>query len=162
MKTVSQRTSDFFSKTNLKSSNVGVVVTREDGIAIYSSLSKDKSSYSALMAGIWQASRETMGLISENLNEHEFRLSFDTSSSGLLVLPLEVEKKLFLLGAVYTDQTNPAQVKVKLRVLRDKLSQYLRENKDEEKINKIGEKAKFLFKDISDDEMDNLFSFVGD
>lgn len=132
-----------------------ISVVRQDGIQLYSS-HKDKldaTSIGALAGGVWQAAESLMALSGgSKLDEH--RLSFDTSSSGVYILTLKAQReKLYLVG-IYKDSLNPAILKQKLRVLHFRLEEYL--NADIEEINN---RNGFLFENITDEEMDNLFSF---
>ena len=149
-----------------------ILLVRQDGINIYSNISNglEASSMGALIGGVWQAAQALSELAGSSDNLADYRLGFDTSSDGLYILPLEINKTSYFLGAMYLEQDNPAKLKRSLRFLKENLELYL---EDTFRVNKIeNEKSSsekkepreddgFLFDSISDDEMDNLFSFEG-
>ena len=143
--------------------NSSLFLCRADGVPLYSnnSLGKDVSeaSVGALLGGVWQAARALASFIPDNEdNEDIFRLSFDTSSRGLYIVPTPINGEEFYLGLIYFSEVNPGQIKSRLRDLSFKFVEYI------ESISTLiapKENEDFLFDDISDDEMDNLFSFGG-
>lgn len=137
--------------------DIELAFVRNDGIILYTNISnKERSNVvGALVGGIWQASRSLANFVSEQ-DFFNFRLSFDTSSDGVIILPIKINKKEYLLFGMYNNVFNPAVVKQKLRVLRMRLEEHIVDTLDEEKITK---KSEYLFSDITDEEMDNLFNF---
>ncbi|MCP4913806.1 MAG: hypothetical protein GY909_11905 [Oligoflexia bacterium] len=153
---------DFF-KSELKSSDlnskiqkIALFVIRLDGVVLYSNevkpLDKSKESIGALAAGLWQAAELSNNYL--ETKSRDFRLSFDTSDGGVYLLPLNLNGDIHLFGAMIQDQLNLGQIKNLLRRLRDKVEDNCI-NKNES-----GE-DEYLFNDITDEEVDNLFSFVG-
>jgi hypothetical protein len=137
-------------------------VAREDGITVYDSVqNQTTTSVSALVSGVWQASEALMGLAHSNQNPLEFRLAFDTSSQGIYLFPITVEGKRYFLGAIYQDCLNPGQLKRQVATVKDELNRSFpverRATGPESALVRKG----FLFKDITDDEMDRLFSVGG-
>lgn len=107
-----------------------------------------------LMVGAWQAS---LALNEEGGHDSKQVLSLASSSSGFLVLPFSHHHKL-VLGVVFNDDINPGKLKMKSKLLRDFLSENLAsEQVSVEENNSDG----YLFKNITDDELDKLFSFAG-
>ena len=151
---------DFFSKEKL-SSKQQIFITGREGIILYSTMeNKDAVHAGVLMSGLWQAANALSDFIPQKNKEDFFRLSFDTSSKGLYIYPFFIQKEEYYLGATYFDKLNPGQLKLKIQNLAWKLSKYLDKEMKEYK-NIETKRDDFLFTDISDDEMDRLFSFVG-
>ncbi len=137
-----------------------IVVIRNDGINVYSNIADEfeKSSIGALTSGLWQAA-ESISAFTKNSSTdfEEFRLSFDTSGDGLYVLPLSIMETKYFICAIFAEEDNPARLKRYIRLLRDNLETYLSELSADQDKNRNG----YLFKEISDDEIDQLFSFGG-
>lgn len=136
-------------------------VTREDGITIYDSVqNQTTTSVSALVSGVWQASEALMGLVHSNQDVMEFRLGFDTSSQGIYLFPISLLGKRYFLGAIYHDCVNPGQLKRQIALIKEEMVRLFQE----EAAKPIAAKPKavvregFLFQDISDEEIDRLFS----
>jgi len=139
-------------------------VTRDDGITVYDSVQNHTtSSVAALVSGVWQASEALVGLVQHKSNEAGFRLSFDTSSQGIYLFPMVISKKKYFLGAIYKDCVNPGQLKRKISLIKDELELLLKSSDDADSRLEIFKESKsdYLFKDISDAEMDSLFSLGG-
>lgn len=139
-----------------------VVVLRGDGIDLYSNI-EDKfetSSICALVAGLWQAAKSLSSFISTNNDFFEFRLGFDTSSSGLYVLPFNFRENEYYICAIYKESDNPALLKRHLRLLKQNLETFLSAIEFEPKVNKSTsiQREGYLFNNITDEEMDKLFS----
>ena len=135
-----------------------LVVIRQDGISIYSNIENEleAASVGALIGGVWQAAQALSELTKKGLDHTHYRLGFDTSSDGLYILPLTIMNDTYYLGGIYTDTNNPAKLKQNMKLLKNNLELFLSEFSIKEE-----KKSGFLFQDISDDEMDNLFSFGG-
>ncbi len=136
-----------------------LILARQDGIIVFEqdenlSMQK-KQALGALMAGAWQAA-EAMADFFPTEGSSFFRLGFDTSDSGIYVLPIETSEEVFYVGLFYKNELNPAVLKNKLRSLSHQILQELsvyfsaREN-----LNKP------LFENITDDEIENIFSVAG-
>lgn len=150
-----------------------ILLVRQDGINIYSNIqnSLEATSMGALVGGVWQAAQALSELSGTRHELLEYRLGYDTSADGLYIVPLKISGKIYYLASMYLNQSNPGKLKKDLRYLKDDLENHLCElmSKDLYATNEInsneivGEKQSsgFLFDDISDDEMDNLFSFEG-
>ena len=142
---------------------------RGDGVVLYSnnnSTSKmDKSSIGALLSGVWQASKALSTFIPTNEAEDVFRLSFDTSSQGIYIVPVQSEIEELYLGLIYHEEINPGFLKNKMREMALSFSVYLsnelKTNSDLiSKPSKTINKNEYLFSDISDAEMDQMFAFT--
>ncbi len=156
---ISQKIESYFLEKRLHSdlSSCNIFVSRPDGVLIYSQLDEtQKIQIGALVGGLWQAARELSNYIPGKKNEEEFRLSFDTGASGINILPLALNGKEYFFGGVYHSEVNPARVKYRLKEMQIGLEKLLFEIEEIPR----KEKEEFLFGDISDKEMDDLFSFT--
>ncbi len=135
-------------------------VTRDDGITIYDSVqNQTTTSVAALVSGVWQASEALMNLVNQNSDVLEFRLGFDTSSQGIFLVPLEISGKRYFLGAIYTGLTNPGQLKRRVAMMKDEFDVVFAQSMPVKKPMMAFEAREgFLFKDISDEEIDRLFA----
>ena len=158
----------FFKSCNVdnKLNKYSFFLIRQDGVVLYHNNnlgnSLSKSSIGALLGGVWQASRALADFIpkkNEKSNNHEeeiFRLSFDTSSQGIYILPIKIYNEELFLGLIYFDEINPGLIKNKIREMALSFTEFM----EHELKNKIDiQREEFLFSDITDAEMDNLFSF---
>ncbi len=145
----------------LKSS---LYLVRRDGLVLYSSGSERKEetqSIGALLGGLWQAAEALSGFVPDaKLDREPFRLSFDSSSKGIFVLPLVLGKEDYFISVIFNETINPAPLKNKLRSLKNHLKEFeekiiLKENKPN------FESDNYLFQNITDEEMDNIFSYHG-
>lgn len=133
-----------------------VFICRRDGVLVCAGQSdeRNESSYGALIGGIWQAAYSLMQ-INHEFSEDLFRLSFDTSDSGVYILPLMPKSGDFLfLACLYREELNPGHLKSKLRGLKTSLEDVEWKEREEEI-----EEA--LFENITDEEIDKMFSSAG-
>lgn len=148
----------FFTENEFDKLAHKISVVRNDGVVVFANTENFNESYSigALVGGLWQAAEALNSMVSKESEVFEFRLSFDTSEQGIYVLPLQVKDNTYYICAIYKEINNPALLKKNLRNLKDTLYFYLKETfVSEKKIQRNG----FLFDNISDEEMDNLFNF---
>lgn len=133
-----------------------VAVVRNDGVVVYANTDNFNESHSigALVGGLWQAAEALNSLVSNDTDIFDFRLSFDTSAQGIYVLPFILNSNTYYICAIYKDVNNPALLKNNLRNLKTTLSYYL----DDIAVTPVVERDGYLFKDISDEEMNNLFN----
>ena len=135
-------------------------VTREDGITIYDTVQNNTTaSVSALVSGVWQASEALMGLAHPNQDVMEFRLGFDTSSQGIYLFPFSLTGKRYFLGAIYHECVNPGQLKRQVVMIKEEMDR-LFENEPvivKSKVQSVAREG-FLFQEITDEEIDRLFS----
>jgi len=134
-------------------------VTREDGITIYDTVqNQTTTSVSALVSGVWQASEALMGLAHPSQDVMEFRLGFDTSSQGIYLFPFSLTGKRYFLGAIYHDCVNPGQLKRQVAMIKEEMDRLFVELPVENKKVKTSGREGFLFNEITDEEIDRLFS----
>lgn len=135
-------------------------VTREDGITIYDSVQNETTtSVSALVSGVWQASEALMGLVHPQQDVMEFRFGFDTSSQGIYLFPFSLMGKRYFLGAIYHDCLNPGQLKRHISLIKEEMERLFKDEVAKPvPAKKTMTRDGFLFQDISDEEIDRLFS----
>lgn len=134
-------------------------VTREDGITIYDSVqNKTTTSVAALVSGVWQASEALMSIVNSSEDIMNFRFGFDTSSQGIFLLPFTFEGNRYFLGAIYKDLLNPGQLKRQVSLIKEEMDILF---EDQQGFSARPERKGFLFQDITDEEMDRLFSLGG-
>ncbi len=136
-------------------------VTREDGITIYDSVqNKTTTSVAALVSGIWQGSEALMNLVGHNEEMMEFRFGFDTTSQGIYLFPLMAGGKRYFLGAIYENCTNPGFLKRQISLIKQELVTMFEATPTVLKAT-VATREGYLFQDITDVEMDRLFSLGG-
>ena len=130
---------------------INLYIIRSDGSIVYAEgSSKKHQEIGALVCGAWQASSTLL----EKEECKSFRFSFDTSSSGIYVLSLMLDKQIFYLASIFERETNPGRLKIKMKKIRDILNDKL------DSYSPVGSSDdSLLFEDLSDDEVNNLFLF---
>lgn len=147
----------FFVQNPFEIMGCNLFIFRDDGIPLYGNYKElDRNSVGALMAGTWQAANALSSFLKAKEKSEIFRFSYDTSESGIYILPFSIKKNSFLLGVIFQGQINPGLIKSKMRFMLDNLLQYVENLKEEAP--KL-ERDNFLFNEISDKEIDRLFAF---
>ncbi len=139
-----------------------ILITRQDGIPIYKrnkNLSIHADAISSLVAGIWQASKVLSESISKNVDIFEFKLSFDSSNQGVFIFPFLYKKDTLNISIVYKDELNPGKLKFEIKKLIPEICKMVLMNMGNGHIEKGVDN--FLFDEITDSEVDNLFAFQG-
>lgn len=141
--------------------NARLFVTRDDGITIYDSVQNNTTtSVAALVSGVWQASEALMDLVHKPNEVMEFRLGFDTSSQGIFLFPFLLTGKKYFLGALYNDCLNPGQLKRQIALIKEEMERiFINEPIPKKAI--MSTREGYLFQDISDAEIDRIFSLGG-
>jgi len=149
----------FFNENEYNKIANRLLVVRHDGINVYSNFDNEfeASSIGALVSGIWQAAESLSSLLKNDNEFFEFRLGFDTSSDGLYILPVNILNSSFYVCAIYSEADNPGKLKRNIRLLKDSLETFLSEFSLDSEKNRKG----YLFENITDHEMDKLFSYGG-
>lgn len=143
--------------------NARLFVTREDGITVYDSVQdKTTSSVAALVSGVWQASEALMGMVSQNQDVMDFRLGFDTSAQGIYLAPFNLDGKRYFLGAIYKNCLNPGQLKRHIALIKEEMDRIFAASPVVVKrpTTQVAREG-FLFKEITDEEIDRLFAVGG-
>lgn len=128
---------------------------RKDGHTLFSNQDQGATP-GALSTGAWQAAFsliENIG-VSEDI-ESNFRFSFDTSDKGIQIIPFKIQNEVFYGAVVYENEINPALIKNQFKRIVENLRNYIKENSSTTQ-----KGSEYLFQDISDAEIDNLFSFA--
>ncbi len=146
----------------LTSSEVSIFLCRYDGVVLYSSspaqkYGRDESSIGALIGGVWQAADSLANFLGSH-GDREFRFSFDTTDTGVYVLKINVGKETYYLGTLFNAELNPGLLKSKVRSLVARVEKVIEEAGSNENLEN---KNEMLFEDITDDEIDDMFSTVG-
>jgi len=158
---ISSLAKNFFDKYLVKSNfgECSLFLCRKDGGVLYKYgpivNNVEPDSICVLMSGAWQAA-ETVSLMAskEKALKGFFRFSFDTSSNGMYILPLTINSKKYYLGALFYDQKNPAILKNEIKKLLFSFQSEIL-SFDEAEV----ENQSFLFGNITDKEMNDIFSF---
>jgi hypothetical protein len=151
----------FILEPKLNGLNARLFVTREDGITIYDSVQNNTTtSVAALVSGVWQASEALMNLVHNQNEVMDFRLGFDTSSQGIYLFPFELSGKRYFLGAIYNNCLNPGQLKRQISMIKVEMETIFMNEPLPQKII-MSSRQGYLFQDISDVEIDRLFSLGG-
>jgi hypothetical protein len=134
-------------------------VCRKDGVFLFQEIDHEEiQRFGALTAGMWQAA-ESVGRGNEN---EDYVLQFSSSDSGVFVFPLDLDEDVFLLAVVFKNELNPGKLKNSCKRLRNILIEDFWEEFPKRKIRvKPKDSHEYLFTDISDNEIDQLFSFAG-
>ncbi len=153
---------NFFS-SEMSLQDQSIFVTRKDGILLYSNI-KDGSeqAVSALVSGLWQAAKSITDFLPRENGAGPYRLSFDTSSKGLYIFPLLLHQEEYFLAVTYAEQLNPGQLKQKIKHTALQLSEFIIKKGQHLTKEKTAKREGYLFSQISDEEMDHLFSFAGE
>ncbi|MFZ8933730.1 MAG: hypothetical protein ACO20H_00860 [Bacteriovoracaceae bacterium] len=140
-------------------SHYQLFLCRNDGVILYKNASLDNNldshSIGALIGGVWQAARSLSDFIPGPELEDGYRLSFDTSSQGVYILPFSLKGTEYYLGAIYRDEQNPAKIK---NIMRSKIFDLEKHFSNSSDAEQIGDDKQYLFKNISDQEMDDIFN----
>lgn len=137
-------------------------VTREDGITIFDSVQDNTTtSVAALVSGVWQASEALVGLVQKQNEVMDFRFGFDTSSQGIYLFPFALSGKRYFLGAIYEDCLNPGQLKRQISLIKEEMDRLFELDPLPKKSAVSSARQGYLFTDISDEEIDRLFSLGG-
>ena len=138
-------------------SRCSLYIVQEDGTLFFPKKPTPTAlAVGALVSGVWLASNE----LAKQINFQESlasRLSFDSSDSGIHILPLKTKSRLYFMAVIYNKVVNPGLVKNQVRILRDGLARIdlFNERITEKKASSV------LFENISDDEVNKLFSNIG-
>lgn len=143
---------------------------RHDGVVLYHNENVEnplsQSSIGALLGGVWQAARALAAFIPEDKKNAEveegYRLSFDTASQGVYVVPIKVYSEEFYLGLIYHGEINPGVIKNKIRGIAVAFSEYMECELKSHPVATVQTKKnnEYLFNDISDVEIDRAFASI--
>ncbi len=132
-----------------------LMLANQDGICLFSNRhTNTEAALGALLGGVWQASKALMELHQHNKN-NDFKLGFDDGSSGFCVVDFYVADKPCYACLMFEDEIAPSALRGQLRHWCDELALQLKSWRAPNK------RGGFLFKDVTDEEIDRLFGFEG-
>jgi hypothetical protein len=136
------------------SEDANFVITRPDGLVVWENLDDKKrlQEMGALGCGLWQSAK-TFGKFTNN-NSLNPTLSFGSSADGLFVSHVKIKSYEYILFVIYKGCLNPAKLKLKFRSFRQVVEDFLFYESEQ------NEKEEQIFSDITDKEVDDLFSFT--
>ena len=144
-----------------------VFIIREDGLILWASGNRDQqsSTYGVLMGAAWKAAQAMVELNpgSSSLSSNDLcRLSFDTSDAGIYIVPTTFLRATLFIGMLFQNEVNPGLRKNQLRNFSRQLSSWQTNGREGATVVKtLDTPPARLFHDISDSEIDQLFSTVG-
>ncbi len=153
----------FFHENDFQKLSERILIMRADGLTLYSNHENDSesASTSALVSGLWQGAKSLNSMVQTRGEFLDFKLSFDSSENGLFIMPFLLNKEEYYLCTIYKDVINPAKLKRNMRIIKENLEVFLEDfAKDFLKVGQTKNEG-FLFKDITDEEMNRLFDFEG-
>ena len=142
--------------TSLDQIDARIIICRQDGIALYDSFNDTSvQSIGALIGGASLAMDSMMNLLNFNSTDTGMRIACENGTEGVLLYPFTINSKVFYLCAIYRDCLNPGRLRQKIYNLKHKISS--QESDFGIMDDKQSERSGYLFRDISDAEMDKLF-----
>ena len=139
--------------------NISLLMTRGDGVLLWSDETVDKKNHTlgALVTGVWSAANALTDLFdAENINNN---LTYGGSSDGIHILPITLSGKRYTFSIIYKKINNPSKLKLKFRLLKQTIEDLYEEKALKSEIIDDGkERTKALFNNITDEEIDNLFT----
>ena len=139
-----------------------VIVIRGDGLVLWTNDGRENQATSAvLMGGAWNAAQAIFELRPEynSLSNKMLRFSFDTSEAGIYIIPVQSSEGCLFMGMLFQNEINPGLLKKEFRQFAQMFGLFLSKGEDIQKEAKENQGG--LFSEISDGEIDELFSTVG-
>jgi hypothetical protein len=142
-----------------KSESIGLdfALVRKDGMSLYANHDQG-TTIGALASGIWQAAL-ALTRFTDDADEKIFCLSFDTSSTGVYILPIQFKREMLYIAALFKNEVNVGKVKYNLKRLQAELQRFM--DTQLELVNSepvVNEREGYLFENISDAEINTLFN----
>lgn len=131
-----------------------VFLTDMDGYLLYSSKGDVNKSLIALIAGVYQGAHKLYSMMGEGKEIPS--LSLGEGADNLFIKLITIKGRELLLSSVLSDIAYPARYKMYLKLLADELVENYPAQQDVE-LPRKNEAGGFLFDNISDEEVDNLF-----
>ncbi len=132
-----------------------ILIANRDGICLFSNQEKGKDiSMGALLGGVWQASVALLE-INKFQNNDSLKLGFDDGENGFCVVAIELAGRPCYACLVFEKEIAPGAVRGQLKHWCDRLAESL------ENWSAPATRSGYLFKDVTDEEIDRLFSFGG-
>jgi len=159
--TIDKRLLEHFSKIpfDIPSEGLTVLAISKEGQVLsqmgHQRENNDLQSLGALLAGVWQASEALKNFMKKDDSKEDLKLNFQNTHSGYLLLPLTQRNPQIIFAFIFEEQTNPGKIKHVAGKIRDHFDEIEILNQES------GKEEELLFKDITEDEVDKLFSFAG-
>lgn len=137
-----------------------IFITRDDATIVFTN-KKHTGSQASLVAAAWQAVSELKKINNLQEESKDFRLSFDIADQGVYVLCFRFLDQNYFATMIYKNVTNPALHKRKFKESLGHIFKDLSQAKDSMRKSSreiSQDSSKFLFQNISDDELDKVFS----
>lgn len=132
-----------------------LLIANRDGICLYSNREvESKISMGALLGGVWQASVALIDINSMKPHK-ELKLGFDDGENGFCIVAIELAGRPCYACLVFENEIAPGAVRGQLRRWCDQLAESLVDWKAP------SHRSGYLFKDVTDEEIDRLFGFGG-
>ena len=139
--------------------DISLVMTRGDGVVLWADANVDKKNHSlgALITGLWSSAKALTDIFkAENINNN---LTYGGSSDGIHITPITLSGKRYAFSVIYKNVANPSKLKLKFRLLKQTIEDsYEEKNQYHEIVDEGKERTKMLFNNITDEEIDNLFT----
>lgn len=154
---------EFFIENEFNMISNRVALVRNDGTVLFANSmnSMESANIGALASGIWQAAQSLNSLVNKDVPEKHYRLAFDTSSEGIYLVPTQLNSVSCYLCCIFKDQINPAKLKQNMRNIAFLLETFIRDESVSTNFPSQAARTGFLFENITDKEMDQLFGFTG-
>jgi len=125
-------------------------IVRNDGIVICSNVKKEREVIiGALSSAAWMASEALVDNI--EISESKLRYSFDSTDTGIYVLPLNKDKHKMIFCSIYKNVKNPGLLKKQLRQVKKEIENLI-------DTVEVQNQDSYLFNNITDEEINKLFA----
>ena len=151
----------FFNENDFQKLSDRILIIRSDGLTLYSNVQNnfENATTSALVSGLWQAAKSLNSMVKSEEDFQDFKLSFDSRENGLFIMPFLLNKEEYYLCTIYKEVMNPAKLKRDMRLVKENLEVFLKDFSFD--LESAEGRESFLFKDITDEEMNRLFDVEG-
>jgi len=151
----------FFNENDFQKLSDRILIIRSDGLTLYSNGCNDfeNATTSALVSGLWQAAKSLNSMVKSEEDFQDFKLSFDSRENGLFIMPFLLNKEEYYLCTIYKEVMNPAKLKRDMRLVKENLEVFLKDFSFD--LASAEGRESFLFKDITDEEINRLFDVEG-
>lgn len=155
---ITKRLQDGFARYGVPA-DIRLFIVRRDGLMVWEHQTGPQSqALAALCSGVWEAAFAMAQAAGTTTRPQGFRLVFDDAAAGVLVFPMTVDNQLYYLGGVYHGCTNPGRLRRQVQMLKDNVEAALTSTGAVVAPSPVAnDREGYLFKDITDAEMDRLF-----
>lgn len=146
---------DIFSEAEISLQTHHFIMTRGDGVIIYSNRLESESK-AALLGGLWQAANQLRLMSEIEGSENSFRLNYDLSNKGISIRCIDYQNKQYYMAIIYNDVLNTGLLKKQWGDFTGEVQKKLELNQDLS----FKDHNKFLFENLSDGEIDEVFNSI--